>query len=267
MMNSKALILIVVLGLGAGGGYYFWFNQEPAVLELPPAVIEIPPIEEPEPEISFPVEEIAKAPAPTQIEQPLPSLAESDLAISEWMASVVDPVSFPDLLVAEQIIPRIVATVDSLPSRQVAPQIRPVQAVAGKFVVTGDKNAVVLDLENYSRYDRYLALAELVDAELLVATYVHYYPLFQEAYEALGYPDLYFNDRLVEVIDHLLLTPEPDGPIYLVKPEAFYLYADPALERLSGGQKILIRMGIDNATVVKLKLTQIRDRINGRSAM
>ena len=266
-MNNKALILLVALMLVAGGAYYFWSTQEPAAPVLQPTVVALPPIEKPEPEISFPIEEIAQPPAPIQIEEQLPSLAESDLVIAEWLAGVVDPASFQDLLVPEQIISRIVATIDSLTSRQVAPQIRPVQPVAGKLVVTGDKNAVVLDPENYTRYDSYIALAELLDVELLVAAYVRFYPLFQEAYEALGYPDLYFNDRVVEVIDHLLLTPEPDGPIYLVKPEAFYLYADPALERLSGGQKILIRMGRNNAASVKLKLTQIRDRIIGRSAM
>ena len=43
----------------------------------------------------------------------------------------------------------------------------------------------------------------------------------------------------------------------LVQPEAAYVYANPALERLSGDQKILIRMGSENANLVKLKLTRI----------
>jgi hypothetical protein len=268
-MNSKLAISLLVLGLVAGSSYYYWFKQEPAVPTQPAAIVAIPAIEEPEPEINFPVEEIVKVPAPTPtvIEEPLPNLAQSDAAISEWLAGVADSDLFEDLLVREQIIPRIVATVDNLTSDQVSPKISPTKAVAGKFAVGGDSNAMILDSGNYSRYDKYLALTDLVKTDLLVTRYVRYYPLFQEAYEALGYPDLYFNDRLVEVIDHLLQTPEPNGPIYLIKPEAFYLYADPALERLSGGQKILLRMGPENATAVKLKLGSIRDRINGRSAM
>jgi len=37
--------------------------------------------------------------------------------------------------------------------------------------------------------------------------------LFQQSYEDLGYPGQYFNDRLVEVIDDMLKTPDVQGPI------------------------------------------------------
>jgi len=39
------------------------------------------------------------------------------------------------------------------------------------------------------------------------------YPLLQRVYVELGHPDQYFNDRVVEVIDHLLETPEVAPPI------------------------------------------------------
>ena len=52
---------------------------------------------------------------------------------------------------------------------------------------------------------------ESVDTGRLAALYVRFYPLFQQAYRDLGYPNGYFNDRLVEVIDHLLVTPEIAG--------------------------------------------------------
>jgi hypothetical protein len=37
-----------------------------------------------------------------------------------------------------------------------------------------------------------------------------------------------------------------------------YIYADPALESRSAGQKLLMRMGPDNAKAVKAKLTELR---------
>ena len=46
-----------------------------------------------------------------------------------------------------------------------------------------------------------------------VALYARLYPLFQQAHEELGYPNGTFNDRLVAVLDHLLLAPEPQGPL------------------------------------------------------
>ena len=104
-------------------------------------------------------------------------------------------------------------------------------------------------------------MASEVDSSQLIDLYVRYYPLFQEAYTELGYGDRYFNDRLVEVIDHLLAAPEPEGKVLLVKPESTYVFADPELEALSAGQKLLIRIGSDNAAVVMDKLIEIRSAI------
>jgi len=55
-----------------------------------------------------------------------------------------------------------------------------------------------------------------LDNHKLIAVYVEYYPLFQQAYDDLGYPSAYFNDRLVEVIDHLLETPDTKDPMLRV---------------------------------------------------
>ena len=83
----------------------------------------------------------------------------------------------------------------------------------------------------------------MLDIKQLTALYFHFYPLFQQAYQSLGYPNGYFNDRLVVTIDNLLATPDVNGPISLVRPNVMYQYADPKLEKLSAGQKLLVRMG------------------------
>ena len=100
---------------------------------------------------------------------------------------------------------------------------------------------------------------EQADTQKLVQTYVRLYPLFQKSYEELGYPKGYFNDRLVEVIDHLLATPDVPAPIALVQPKVLYEFADPALESRSAGQKMLMRMGPVNESRVKAKLRDIRN--------
>ena len=82
--------------------------------------------------------------------------------------------------------------------------------------------------------------------------------MFQQSYQTLGYPDGYFNDRLIEVIDHLLATPVVKDPIRLIQPKALYLFADPALEALSAGRKILIRTGPTNAERIKKILREYR---------
>ena len=123
---------------------------------------------------------------------------------------------------------------------------------------------LTLEEANYERYRALVKLATSTDTKQLVAMYKRMYPLFQQAYVDLGYPEGYFNNRLVEVIDHLLETPEVDGPVKLVQPGVFYEFADPSLESRSSGQKLLLRMGRDNAASVKLKLREIRREIAQR---
>ena len=63
------------------------------------------------------------------------------------------------------------------------------------------------------------------------------------------------------MIDHLLATPEVAGPIRLTQPGVFYQFADPTLEERSAGQKLLIRMGPQNATTIKDKLRELRKAV------
>jgi hypothetical protein len=43
-----------------------------------------------------------------------------------------------------------------------------------------------------------------------------------------------------------------------------YQFADPELEGLSAGQKIMLRMGAENAAKVKAKLREIRRELSAR---
>ena len=130
----------------------------------------------------------------------------------------------------------------------------------GAFVVDGDPDngRTAIGGGNAARYAPYLAALKATDTAQLAALYTQYYPLFQAAYRDLGYPDGYFNDRLVDVIDHLLATPEPAAPLTLLQPGVLYEFANPDLQARSAGQKALLRMGPDNARVVKAKLRELR---------
>ena len=94
-------------------------------------------------------------------------------------------------------------------------------------------DSLVIAPDNSARYAPVVALVHAIDTKQLVGS-IRFYPLFQQAYRELGYPDGYFNDRLVAVIDHLIAT-DVKPPIAVVK--VLYQYADPELEALSAGQK------------------------------
>jgi hypothetical protein len=52
--------------------------------------------------------------------------------------------------------------------------------------------------------------------------------------------------------------PELAAPVKLLRPGVLYEFADPDLETRSAGEKILLRMGPENAARVKPKLWEIR---------
>ncbi len=181
--------------------------------------------------------------------------------MSDALVKVAGAPAVKDYLLPENIIRHLVVTIDNLPRQKVAVEKRPTGPVAGPFVADGDELHATLDPQNFARYQPLVAVVGKLDMRQVAAVYVRFYPLFQQAYQDLGYPNGYFNDRLVQVIDSLLATPQPAAPIELVRPNVMYVFADPALESRPAGQKLLIRMGPDNAAAIKSKLTELRAAI------
>ena len=252
----KALWVVVpVVLIGAAVGGYFYYTKNQAAT-APPAAKTAPvpaPVAETPPPIANPI------PGDPNAAQPmLPSLNDSDAPLHDALAKLGNAKSLDQMLVPQNLVRNIVVTVDNLPRSKTAVERRPVQAIPGGAAVVTSGDEITLSDANYARYAPFISLVQSTDAKQLSTLYFHYYPLFQEAYESLGYPDKYFNDRLVEVIDHLLATPMPKGPVKLVQPRVFYEYADPKLEALSAGQKTLIRMGSANAAQLKKKMREFR---------
>ncbi|MEJ2400339.1 MAG: DUF3014 domain-containing protein, partial [Xanthomonadales bacterium] len=214
-------------------------------------------------------EEIPQAPPE---EEPLPPLEESDAYVSNTLDGLVGEAAMLRYFSTENIVPKAVATVDALSARQVPKPILPLNGPAGEYpaVPNPDPATVVRDEagdpipqflsdpSGYTRYTPYVEMLEAVPPDEFVGLLRDNGPLFDEAFQQLGYADARFDDRLVDVIDELLATPEVDGPLRLMKPEAYYLYVDEDLEALSAGQKILLRMGAANAARVKSWLREVR---------
>jgi hypothetical protein len=158
----------------------------------------------------------------------------------------------------------IVVTVDNLPRKKVAAELRPIKPTPGTTVTATQGDITTLGSANFERYAPLIKVVRSTDTTVVANLYFRLYPLFQQSYEDLGYPGQYFNDRLVEVIDDMLRAPDVQGPIELTQPKVFYEYADPKLESLSAGQKLLLRMGAANEATMKGKLREFRKAIVNR---
>jgi len=243
-------ILLVVGGIGI---YLLREAPEPeAVVDTPQSVVDTPA---PPPTADL---DTALPPAPAL---PLPPLDESDPDVLGGLTELFGQEAVVKHVIIERIVRNIVVTIDNIPRQQMALNQRPIQSTPGDFITAGEENAIVIAPANFARYEPFVALVSSLDAKTLVSFYRGLEPLFQQAYEELGHPDASFTTRLNEVIEHLLQTPTPRGELALVQPSVLYKYADERLEKLSAGQKLLIRMGVDNATVIKGKLREIQAEI------
>jgi hypothetical protein len=255
-MNQKWILPAGFLGVVVAVGVWYTVTHRapPPAAEAPPALPPpaAPPAEAP---TLHPVPEESAA---AKTRTPLPALADSDAPLLAALGEVAGPAAVKDYFVPENVVRRLVVTIDGLARPKLALQKLPVQSVPGEFQAQGDELHGTLDARNYERYKPMVAVIRGLDMQKVADVYVHYYPLFQDAYQNLGYPNGYFNDRLVAVIDVLLATPEVTTPIELTRPRVMYEFADPALEALPSGQKILLRMGPDNAAAIKTQLKELR---------
>lgn len=242
-------IILGVIAFGAAG--LLWKPTIPPQLAIPD-VPESPPEKKTAPTIAYPLPDVGNN------KKPLPVLDQSDGALSAALGKLHRRLG--EWLITERLARNIVATIDNLPREEMSPRIRPVKPIPGKFITARD-GALHLAPENHERYRKYVRMFEDSDPDQIVALYLRFYPIFQKAYQELGYPGGYFNDRVVAVIDHLLDAPEPEGEIALTQPKVLFEFADPELQRASAGHKVMMRIGSDNARRVKAHLKKVRAKL------
>jgi hypothetical protein len=265
---SWAVPALVLAAFAAA--YFYWPRPESPQVAVapPPAAVPAKPEAQVEPAIKHPIEEARPEGAePSAAAAVLPSLDESDPAVDGALASLAGGSALDQFVQRTGVIRRIVATVDNLPRQRAPVRAWPIKPVGGAFVTLRAGDGVYLDPRNYRRYEPFVRFAESIDTGRAVALYVRFYPLLQQAYRELGYPEGHFNDRLVEVVDHLLATPEVQGPTRLAQPFVLWTFADPALEARSAGQKTLVRIGPENAQRLKAKLRDVRRQVTRQAAV
>lgn len=250
----------IVLGLAAVGGWVWWSQQSAPVVATAPVPDQPPPAPAPEAETAIQYPVTTPDGSPLQAREIQPALAQ--LLGSAAVARFLQPDDFPR---------RFAATLDNLGRSHAPVLLWPVAPIPGRFTVAdGPGGNQVIAAANAQRYAPFVAFATSIDSAAAVQLYARMYPLLQEAYRQLGFGERYLNDRVVKVIALLLATPEPAGPVQVrltevkgpiasTRPWVRYEFVDPAFERLSAGQKMLLRMGPENERRLKRKLAELRE--------
>jgi hypothetical protein len=271
------ITVIVVLVLAAG----LWWLEQERQTDLhrsvdPPAPVEREeepryplPRTEPEPDRSTPpppsavsdeAEPSAVDAEPAQPVTPLPPLTESDSRALEALSGLIGPEFVRQWIRPEFVIPRTVALINSLDGPAPAMRIRPLRTLDAEpaAALPEDSDDRSWTAEDVQRYDALVDTLDSVSPERAAATYARYYPLLQQAWEDLGEDEPHFNDRLIDIVDHLLAAPEVAIPFAVTAYEGRLIFAEDALESRSWGQKALIRLGPEHADRVKTWLRAFR---------
>jgi len=252
------------VALVVAAAFTFWWlrgrnDAAPEAPQSPAAVAIAPPA-------AAPV--AASAPA---IQHPIEAIETADGSpdAATLLGELLGKKAVDSLFLVDAFALRVAATVDNLGRATATPRLWPVRPTDGRFSVESRGGATFIAADNGLRYAPLLIAVESADPARVALAYKRLYPQIQKAYVDLGYPDGYFNDRLVEVIDTMLATPEPKGPLEVhlpksgddstpARPWILYEFADPRLAALPAGQKLLLRMGPVGERRVKARLAEFR---------
>jgi hypothetical protein len=281
-MKTTNLIIYFLLAVVIAFGLSIYFHSRVDDVIVSDPVIPAPPQEplkrpvvrypvpdsvpapEPAPALQPPIEEVTPTPLNdplSDLPETLPAIEKSDALVDQALVGLLGGRQSRNLVIVNSFIQRLVLTINNLPEKKLPLAHLPFEFPEGNFAAAGEEENLRISQENYQRYAPYLKLLEDTSPDTVIRVYVYLYPLLQTAYQQLGYPNAYFNDRLVYVLAHLLETPNPDDPLALKRPSVNYTYADPTLENLSAGQKILLRMGKEQRTRVMSVLRNYQFRL------
>ncbi len=188
----------------------------------------------------------------------LPPLAASDTELVAALTELAGDESYQSWFALDAVAKNMVVSIDNLSGGKLAVKHRLLKPWSGSFAVNHEGEDMVLADANYMRYTPLVKFVTGLDPVAVGHVYAKFYPLLQQAYEELGYPEKQFHARLLAVIDHLLAIEPLAAPIKLLQPKVFYQFADPELEAASPGAKILYRIGAENAAAIQSWLSRVR---------
>ncbi len=268
---SHLALLAVLLAAAAGAAYYFGLGDTPDRARGEPEPPEATTISSPPPsppltedDTAAIEEEANAAPAepvlPEPVAPPLPPLSESDDAVRDALGAI--PLGTPgqQYLLTSNIIERSSSALYLMAQGDVPYKLIPIARPKIPFPISDDGLKVTADPEGFSRYDSLSSWVRQIDIAAIIEALQWFVPLFREAWSFYGDSPEEFDAAVLNTLDAIISTPEIDlSEARLIRKEAVWIYEDPAIEALAPLQKQILRMGPDNALIVKAAAGQTRD--------
>ena len=260
-ISAAQAALVVVLLLVIAGGVVLLTGIWPPKEEPAPAVTAPPPEPPPAPVVTE-IEEPAPEPPPLPpepVEEPLPRLEESDDAVRDAVGDIPLGTAGQQYLIPGNIIERSASLIYLMAQGDVPYKLLPVSRPKAAFPISDDGTQVVTDPAGFKRYDALTQWLQSLDLASLLSSLEWFIPLFREAWSYYGEDPAAFDMAVVMTLDLVIATPEIDlSEARLVRKEAVWIFEDPTIEGLAPIQKQVLRLGPENAEVVKAKAAEAR---------
>ncbi len=255
---------ILMSSLGAG---IFWYisREEPApapnggdppqvaIVSPEPAEIAVEVDVEVEEEPPTPPQKVKRT-APSVVEERVVKLDQSDSELRDLLSQLGPQPELGEWLMMRDLVRSFVVVVDNIAEgRSPRPHLAEMEP-PGRFSVREEGDRFFIDPASYQRFDLISEVFVNFDIDDAVAIYIDAYPLMQQAYEELGYPEQSFDNTLERAITELLAVPRLVGPVELEALIVTYAFADFELEALTAAQKQFLRMGAVNVARIQARL-------------
>ena len=188
----------------------------------------------------------------------------SDQVVKAAVVSAVKSDTIRSLLVDDALLERFVINVSELANQGVTLKDSLLIPPSSKFKLYQQAGRWWIDDSSYQRYSPYLDALESLDVAELVEVYESYKPQLIQMYSEISRPNENLDASLLDAIDILLATPEPQLPLEVVVETVMYRFADSDIEALSSAQKQMIRLGPDNMRRFKTLLSDIKVELKSR---
>jgi hypothetical protein len=243
---AKAFVVVVLLVAAlAVTGVVWWARHRPAATSTPPPTAANGAPSAPPPQ-AVAGENIA-----------LPPLDDSDSLVRQLVSRLSSHPRVAQWLTTDQLIRNFAVVLVNIadgrtPTRHLE-KMRPRAA----FAAARDAQGLYIDPASYRRYDADADAVSGLDPQGTARLYETLKPRIQDAYRELEGSSGDVDSALKRAIVLMLETPVVEGRIGLHGPPPLYTFADDRLERLTGAQRQLLRMGPRNERLVQEKLRAI----------
>jgi hypothetical protein len=240
---AGAVVLVIAVG---ATGYLVFRNRQTAAPAATPAAA------------AQPATDVAKALGADIAPIDLPPLNDSDDVVRGLVKELSSNPSVLAWLMTDNLIRNFTVVVSNIAAGEPAARQVTVLRPKGSFQVEERGEDLFINSRSYDRYLPLTTAATSIDPEGAAKLYTTLKPRINEAYAELGQGSTTFDQTLERAIVLLLRTPVHEGRL-AVEPNGAvgYRFDDPALEKLTPTQKLLIRFGPENQRAVQTSLRNI----------